>query len=385
MGYAKYTEDIEKIHSQNIFGTWLDFQVSPPVPHYHCPFCSFDTKVKDQLENHLLKEHRDAAIFLEHDDRIVPDRAVFRVRPVHLKVRCPALPNGIEVAVTSKSRPRGEKHFNDGQLLTITPPDEEIVLLMLCIGVFRREYAISFKKQVFQARLTPYLIECVSKANTSSTTWKWPDMGRFELDLMKETGLSTDEERHRLAIYEYYVGLWLEQNQKSEYARHLEKSFEVLRDFDDPLALLISSYFLYRVNSFISISPRLPFPRLRRVAAFFGTAGHDGDPNVMMSGCDAEQEFVLCEIAIADCDAAIFDAVSAVLDRKELEALRMCDTAEQRLTPGDDQAQARIWFLRYRILFGLGRSVEARFFADRLSRCVVESFRNEAESFLKRN
>jgi len=383
MGYTKYTEDIEKIHSQNIFGTWLDFQVLPPTQHHRCPFCSFETTAKQQLEDHLLKEHRDAAIFLEHDDRIVPDRAVFRVRPVHLKVRCPALPSGIEVSVTSKSRPRGEKRFNDGQLLTITPPDEEVVLLVLGIGVFKREYAISFKQQVFQARLTPDLIERVSRANTSIGTWAWPDMGRFELDLMNEPGLSNDEGRHRLAIYEYYLGLWLEQNQKSEYARHLEKSFEVLRNFDDPLALLISSYFLYRVNSFDSISPRLPFPRLRRVAAFFGTAGRDVDADAVVSECDAGQEFVPCEIAIADGDAAIFDSVSAVLDGKELEALRMCDTAERRLTPGDDQAQTRLWFLRYRMLPGLGRSAEAGFFAERLAHCVVESFRKEADSFLK--
>ena len=154
MGYAKYTEDVEKIHSLNTFGTWLDFQISPPAQIYRCVFCSFETTAKEKLETHLLNEHRDAAIFLEHGDRIVPDRAVFRVRPVHLKVRCPALPNGIEISVASKSRPRGEKRFKDGQLLTITPPDEEIVMFVLGIGVFKREYAISFKMQVFQARLT---------------------------------------------------------------------------------------------------------------------------------------------------------------------------------------------------------------------------------------
>ncbi|MCL5096829.1 MAG: hypothetical protein M1608_04755 [Candidatus Omnitrophica bacterium] len=33
MGYAKYTEKIEKIHSQNIFGTWLDFQVFDEGSH----------------------------------------------------------------------------------------------------------------------------------------------------------------------------------------------------------------------------------------------------------------------------------------------------------------------------------------------------------------
>ena len=383
MGYAKYKEDIERTHSQNVFGTWLDFQVAPPVPHHRCPFCSFETTAKEHLEHHLLKEHRDAAIFLEHDDRIVPDRAVFRVRPVHLKVRCPALPNGIEVSVISRSRPRGEKRFTDGQLLTITPPDEEIVVLVLGIGVFKREYAISFKKQVFQARLTPYLIERVSRANTSIGSWAWPDMGRFESELMNEPGLSTDEGRHRLAIYEYYLGLWLEQNQKSEYARHLEKSFEVLRDFDDPLALLISSYFLYRVNSFDSISPRLPFPRLRRVAAFFGTAGYGVDAEVPLAYPDGEREFVPCEIAIADGDAAIFDSVSAMLEGKTQEAFKVCDTAHQRLTPGDDQTQSRLWLLQYRILRRMGRSTEARFLAERLTRCTVESFRKEADSYLK--
>lgn len=383
MGYAKYKEDIERTYSQNIFGTWLDFQVAPPVPHHRCPFCLFETTARDQLETHLLEEHRDAAIFLEHNDRIVPERAVFRLRPVHLKVRCPALPNGIRVSVISRSRPRGEKRFSDGQLLTITPSDEEIVVLVLGIDVFKCEYVISFKKQVFQARLTPYVIERVSQANTSIGTWTWPDMERFELDLMKEPGLSADEERHRLAIYEYYLGLWLEQNQKAQYARHLEKSFEVLRDFDDPLALLISSYFLYRVNSFESISPRLPFPCLRRVAAFFGTAGRDVDAGASVSGSDAGQEFVPCEIAIADGDAAIFDSVSAVLDGNEQEALRGCDTAERRLTPGDDQAHNRLWFLRYRVLRGLGLSAEARFFAQRLAHCTVESFRKEADSFLR--
>jgi len=383
MGYAKYKEDIEKIHSHNIFGTRLDFQGAPPVPHQRCPFCSFETTAKDQLETHLLKEHRDAAIFLEHDDRIVPDRVVFRVRPVHLKVRCPALPSGIDVSVASKSRPRAEKRFNDGRLFAITPPDEEIVLLVLGIGVFKREYAISFKKQVFQARLTPYLIERVNLANTSIATWAWPDMSHFESELTTEPDLNTEEERHRLAIYEYYVGLWLEQNQKAEYARHLEKAFEVLRDFDDPLALLISSYFLYRVNSFESISPRLPFPRLRQVAAFFGTAAHPPDMGALESGDDAGHEFVSCEIAIADGDAAIFDSVFAVLDRKDQEALRACDTAESLLTPDDDQAQNRLWFLRYRALRKLDRSAEARFFAERLAHCTVESFRNEADNFLK--
>ena len=90
-----------------------------------------------------------------------------------------------------------------------------------------------------------------------------------------------------------------------------------------------------------------------------------------------------CEIAIADGDAAIFDSVSAVLDENEQEALRGCDTAERRLTPGDDQAQNRLWFLRYRILRGLGRSAEARFLAERLAHCTVEPFRKEADSYLK--
>ena len=73
MGYAKYKEDIERTHSLNIFGTWLDFQGLPPIQHHRCPFCSFETTAKDLLETHLLQAHRDAAIFLEHDDRIVPD------------------------------------------------------------------------------------------------------------------------------------------------------------------------------------------------------------------------------------------------------------------------------------------------------------------------
>ena len=313
----------------------------------------------------------------------MPDRAVFRVRPVHLKVRCPALPNGVEVTVKSRSRHRGQKCFKDCQLLAVTPPDEEIVLIELGIGAFKREYAISFKKQVFQARLTPYVIERVSEASISIGSWAWPEMERFESHLTTEPGLSIDEGRHRLAVYEYYLGLWLEQDQKAEYARHLEKSFEVLRDFDDPLALLISSYFLYRVNSFESISPRLPFPRLRRIAAFFGTAGSDVDSGASVSGFDAGQEFVPCEIAIADGDAAIFDSVSAVLDGNEQEALRGCDTAERRLTPGDDQAQNRLWFLRYRIFRGLGRSAETRLFAERLAHCSVELFGREADSFLK--
>lgn len=381
MGYSKYTEDIEKIHSQNIFGTWLDFQVGPPVPHHGCPFCSFETTAKDQLETHLLKEHQDAAIFLEHDDRIVPDRAVFRVRPVYLKVRCPALPNGIEVSVTSNLRPRAQKRFKDGQLLTITPPDEESVLLVLGIGVFKREYSISFRKQIFQARLTPYLIERVSRANASISTWAWANVDRFESDVLNEPGLSTDEGRHRLAIYEYYLGLWLEQNQKSEYARHLEKSFEVLRDFDDPLALLISSYFLYRVNSFGSISPRLPFPRLCRVATFFGTMG--GDLDAPTSGHETGHEFVPCEIAIPDCDAAIFDSVSAVLEGKAQEALYACEVAEQRITPGDDQAVYRLWYLRYRTARVLGRTTAAKSFAERLAHCTVESFRKEVDHFLR--
>ena len=181
MGYAKYSEDIEKIHSHNIFGTWLDFQVLPVTEHHRCPFCSFETTAKDKLESHLLSEHRDAAIYLEHDDRIVPERAVFRVRPVHLKVRCPALPNGIDVSVASKFRRGSKKRFTDGQLLSITPPDEEVVVLVLAIGVSKREYAFSFKRQVFQARLTTYLVELVEKANTNISAWAWPEMSVFSL------------------------------------------------------------------------------------------------------------------------------------------------------------------------------------------------------------
>jgi hypothetical protein len=115
MGYAKYKEDIERAYAQNIFGTRLDFQVSTVVVTYHqCPFCSFGTIVKEKIETHLVKEHRDAAIFLEHDDHIIPDRAVFRVRPIHLKVRCPELPDGIEVSIKSKSRTFSKKRFKDG-------------------------------------------------------------------------------------------------------------------------------------------------------------------------------------------------------------------------------------------------------------------------------
>jgi len=381
MGYSKYKEDIDRTWASNIFGTRLDFQAVPPVQHHQCPFCPFETTANDLLETHLLQAHRDAAIFLEHDDRVVPDRAVFRVRPVHLKVRCPALPNGISVSVTSRFKTAGPKNFKDGKLLTITPPDEEVVLVMLGIGVFRREYAISFKKRILQARLTTHLIERVNEANTGIGTWSWSDVSRFESALGKEPGLTGDEERHRLGIYEYYLGLWLEQNQKPEYVRHLEKSFEVLRDYDDPLALLISSYFLYRVNAFESISPRLPFPRLRHVANFFATS-----PFIVLeelqSG-EADGEYVPCEIAIADADAALLDSVREFLNGQFDGALQHCDAAQQRITSGDDQAQSRVDFVRFRINRQAKRAAEARHFAERTARCNVGPFRNESVNFLK--
>lgn len=383
MGYSKYKEDIDRTWAANIFGTRLDFQAVPPVQHHQCPFCSFETTAKVLLETHLLQAHRDAAIFLEHDDRIVPDRVAFRVRPVHLKVRCPALPNGISVSVTSKLKTGGPKNFKDGKLITVTPPDEEVVLVMLGIGVFKREYAISFKKRIFQARLTAHLIEHVNEANTGIGTWAWSDVSRFESALGKELGLSGDEERHRLGIYEYYLGLWLEQNQKPEYVRHLEKAFEVLRDYDEPLALLISSYFLYRVNAFESISPRLPFPRLRHVANFFATSPLIVLEELQAGEDETEGEFVPCEIAIADADAALLDSVRDLLHGEFERAQQHCDTAQQRITAGDDQAQNRLDFVRFRINRQSKRAPEARHFAERTARCNVELFRNEAISFLK--
>ncbi len=383
MGYAKYSEDIERTHSQNIFGTRLDFQVSPPIQHHRCPFCSFETTAKDLLETHLLQVHRDAAIFLEQDDRIVPDRAVFCVRPVHLKIRCPALPNGISVSVTSKFKTAEPKNFKDGKLLVITPHDEEVVLVMLSIDVFKREYAISFKKRIFQARLSAHLIERVNEANTGIGTWSWSDVSRFESALGKEPGLSGDEDRHRHGIYEYYHGLWLEQNQKPEYVRHLEKAFEVLRDYDDPLALLISSYFLYRVNGFGSISPRLPFPHLRHVANFFATSLPNDLEELQSGEAEAEGEYVPCEIAIADADAALLDSVREFLNGQFDRALQHCDAAQQRITSGDDQAQCRVDFVRFRINRQAKRAAEARFFAERAARSNVELFRNEAVKFLK--
>jgi hypothetical protein len=107
-------------------------------------------------------------------------------------------------------------------------------------------------------------------------------------------------------LWGYYFGLWLEQKRKPEYARHLEKAFEVLHDFDEPVAHLISSYFLYRVNMFNVISASLPFPRLRWVAGFF-----DGRP-ASTPGSEDRSELVPCEIAISDCDGAVFDSVDAL-------------------------------------------------------------------------
>jgi len=383
MGYSKYTEDIEKIHSLNIFGTFLDFQVKLIIPIHHCPFCSFETQIKDQFEAHLFDKHRDAAIYLEYDDHIIPERAAFTVRPVHLKVRCLALPGGIEVAVQSNSNRRinrrTSRHYKDGQLLTITPPDEEIVTISLGLGPYRKEYGITFKKQIFAARLTKFLIDQVELANSRIATWEWAEAHQFKTDIVQEPGLSEEEQRHRLAIFEYFFGLWLEGNAKSEYKRHLERSFEVLRDFDEPLAHLISNYFLYRANAFETISPKLPFPRLRCVVAFF--QGANMKPPLNM---DSENlELLPCEIAIADADEAIFAAVVAYGTEDFPKALQLVEIAERRRTQSDDQAAHRLTFLRYRIAHGLGKMSEARSLAERLTRCGVQPFRREAELLLR--
>ncbi len=54
MGYSKYTEDIEKIHSMNIFGTFLDWQPTPVLAVQRCDFCSFETYDRVQRDAHIL-------------------------------------------------------------------------------------------------------------------------------------------------------------------------------------------------------------------------------------------------------------------------------------------------------------------------------------------
>lgn len=384
MGYAKYKEDIERIHSQNIFGTFLD-RIGEPVPHHCCPFCAFETHSKESVEAHILKEHRDAAIFLEHDDRIVPDRAVFRVRPVHLKVRCPFLLDGIDVTISSSTRSVPLRRYRDGDLLSITPPDEEVVIVTLRVGVFRREYGISFRRQVLNARLTPALLARVNAANSKISKWEWPDVGAFKAELLNEPGLSRDEAAHRHGLFEYFHALWLEQNHKPESRQHFEEAFHLLRDFHDPLSQLVTAYFLYRTNCFASVSPLIPFATLRLVAEFFGRDYDSATGTPKDAKANSGGEFVPFEIAIADADEAVFEAVSATLAKDLDRAMKHCAIAEERTAPIDDQARYRLLFLRYRIHRLAGNADEIRRLAKLLAVCNVASFRAEAEGFLRTN
>jgi hypothetical protein len=263
--------------------------------------------------------------------------------------------------------------------LAITPPDEEIVTITLAVGPYKRDYGVTFKKKILSARLTKHLANQVDSANSQMSTWQWSDAQQFEADLLREPSLTTDEKAHRLAIFEYYFGLWLEGQNAPEYPRHLERAFEVLRDFDEPLAHLISSYFLYRTNAFESISAKLPFPTLRRVAAFF--LGPESPPSA--SPGSERLDLMPCEIAIADADQAIFEAVAALDSHDYNGACRLADTAESRRTKNDDQALHRITLARFRAAHGLRDKTEARSLAERLARSGVPPFRREAESFLK--
>jgi hypothetical protein len=184
-----------------------------------------------------------------------------------------------------------------------------------------------------------------------------------------------------LAIFEYYFGLWLEGKAKSEYTRHLERAFELLRSFNEPLAHLITNYFLYRANAFDTISPNLLFPRLRRVVAFFQGQNNKPPPNA-----DSENlELLPCEIAISDADEAIFGAVVAHGAEDFPKSLQLVESAERRRTQSDDQSEHRLTFLRYRIARSLGKMVEARSLAERLARSGVQPFRREAELLLKQH
>jgi hypothetical protein len=382
MGYSKYKEDIEKIYSMNIFGTPLDLQPRPVLPIHRCGFCSFEANDREIRDAHILKEHREAAIYLEYDDHIVPDRAVFTVRPIHLKVRCPALPKGVEASVSSRSQAASTRHFKDGALLKITPPDEEVVTLQLGIGAYKRHYDISFRHQTFVARLTPTLAKQLKSANSQISSWEWADVDKFKAVLLGEPGMSEVDKMHRHGIFEYYHALWLEQNRKLEYTQHFEEAFNCLRNFGDPLSQLIVSYFWYRVNAFDSISTLIPFPRLRQVVAFF--AGPFNDSMRCESGKPKQPdgEYISCEIAIADADASVFAAVSAIQAFDLETAICDCDYAEPRMLPTDDQARHRISFLRCRAHRLLGQTSEARRLAERLRVCGIKSFQSEAEHYL---
>lgn len=385
MGYSKYTEDIEKIHSLNIFGTFLDFQVREPKPIHRCGLCSFETADRQLRDEHILKEHRDAAIYLEYDDRIVPDRAVFKVRPIHLKVRCPALPDGIEVTISSRSKKSPTRKYQDGALLKITPPDEEVVTIQLGIGAYKLHYDISFRHQTFSAKLTTTLTAEVQSANARIANWEWPDIARFKTSLLGETGLSEADELHRHGIFEYYHALWLEQNGKPEYTQHFEEAFSSLRNFSDPFSQLIVSYFWYRINCFDRVSPLIPFPLLRRVVTFFGSTYDNLVVNNQSNRKDADGEFVVCEITISEADESIFAALLALESGNWPAALHHCQTAEQQMVTNDDQTLYRVLFLRYRIHRLQGDAEASRRVAELLRMCSVKSFQTEAGSYLRTN
>ncbi len=261
-------------------------------------------------------------------------------------------------------------------------PDEEVVTIQLGVGAYKREYAISFRHQTFSTKLTTTLWDEVKSANARIANWEWPDVDRFKTALFGETGLSDDDKLHRHGIFEYYHALWLEQNHKPEFAQHFEEAFNNLRNFSDPLSQLIVSYFWYRVNCFDSVSPLIPFPRLRRVVAFFGSKFDSLVIHKRPNPNDAEGEFVVCEIAIPDADESVFAASSAVESANWNMALHQCESAEQQMMANDDQTRFRVLFLRYRIHRLQGDTGASRRLAERLRVCSVKSFQTEAESYV---
>ncbi|MEI6568929.1 MAG: hypothetical protein WCR20_19765, partial [Verrucomicrobiota bacterium] len=141
--------------------------------------------------------------------------------------------------------------------------------VLLRVDNSRRDHMLCFKEHPVKVRTTPTLLESVRLANSSIQDFQRDEIRCLEEKFLAEPGLGLQEQQHRNGIARFYHGLWLEQARKPEYQRHLEEAFNLLKVFEEPLALLISSYFLFRTNSFDAISRDLPFPGLRKAAAFF--------------------------------------------------------------------------------------------------------------------
>ncbi|MDX2187117.1 MAG: hypothetical protein SFV32_09295 [Opitutaceae bacterium] len=321
----------------------------------------------------LQPEPKSTAVRLCHDNGVAWDdgEAFTMAEPVTARVE--VIQPEVRVTLSWKSV-RGI-----GPQITPTPGGVRITAsqvnsgdLLVSCGNYTKVYRVSFTQRERLESLPDFSLQ-LSALVDNPPSWTQATFDSFREGVDKLLQKHTLPEDFCYGVREFYLGLYHERLGEIRFGDRLDRAAVLLRPFlgHSRLALMICSYYMYRVNAFEHPLANLALKRISRAARFFVSGAFSPDEVATEHPIPASKPKILISAA----DHEMMDAVNAMDQGHIAEFWRHAEAVASCISPHDQQGRERFNFLRAQACKATGDLLKAKSYSVNLAQSTVPSFR----------